>query len=88
VFVLEVLPLVAGGAVGLGLHRLGAGRFPGTASLAAISLVLGAAISALAGELAVSPAYVVWDGAQVFVGALGMRLGLQWRARRRRSAAD
>jgi len=74
-FVLEAIPLVVGAAIGWGLHRLRLGRAAQIAALLVASVLLGVAISALAGELEVSWAYIVWDAAQVAVGG-GVALAL------------
>jgi hypothetical protein len=68
-FVLEAVPLVAGAAIGWGMHRLRLGRRARIVALLLVSVVLGFGISVLAGEFELSPAYVVWDTAQVAVGA-------------------
>jgi hypothetical protein len=85
---LEFFPLVVGAAVGIGLHH---SRVEGgvrlAAAVASVSLALGAAISALAGELAVSPLYILWDAAQVSVGALAVLTAVEL-SRRRRSATE
>lgn len=74
----EVFPVVAGAVVGLASHRLIPARLR-LAALIALSVLFGVLASALAGELAIGPEFILVDIPQVFIVAvLTLALARAW----------
>jgi high-affinity Fe2+/Pb2+ permease len=83
----EVLPVLAGIAVGLVAERLPS-SIPRTVFIAALGVAFGFAASWLSGELAISWVYLLIDTAQVVAASiLTMGLVVAWRRRRARRIA-
>lgn len=77
----EVFPAVAGAVIGVAVHRLVPARWR-IPAIVALSVVVGFLASALAGELAISLAFIVIDVGQVLVMALlGMAASALWSRR-------
>jgi uncharacterized membrane protein len=83
----EVLPVLAGIAVGLVAERLPSSILR-TVFIAALGVAFGFAASWLSGELAISWVYLLIDTAQVVAASiLTMGLVVAWRRRRARRIA-
>jgi hypothetical protein len=81
--VYELLPLIAGAALGVLLLRIEPMRHRGLI-IAAVSIVVGIAVSSVAGELSESPLFVLWDGFQCAAAAC-LVIALAPRLARRRA---
>jgi hypothetical protein len=78
---IEALPVAVGAMIGLAAWRLAPHRLA-PAVVAVLAVPAGFAITALAGELELSGAFVVFDVGQVVLAALLTLLAAQARARR------
>jgi hypothetical protein len=80
--VYELLPLILGVVLGAGLHRAEPVRFR-SLIVTAVSIAVGITVSSLAGELAESPLFALWDGFQCAAATyLVIALAPLWARRR------
>jgi hypothetical protein len=82
----EVFPVAMGAVIGIAVQSLAASRLR-IPLMAALSVLAGVAAAALAGEIEVSPAFILVDIGQVMiVAALAMAATAMWQRSVRRSS--